>query len=178
MAAASPSASDPFATLGIEARYEVDADEVERRYRELAKVLHPDRHAHEGAAARRLSLGKAVGLNEAYRVVRDDVARAKALLELRGRAVSESGRSQDPEFLMRVMELRESLGDARAARDQKKIASLTTEVQGLAAAARARIGKALDADADLTSAESALAELRYYRRFLDEVDLALDDAEG
>ena len=34
---------DPFATLGLPARYDLAPPEIEQRYRELQKALHPDR---------------------------------------------------------------------------------------------------------------------------------------
>src|SRR5262249_27402541 len=75
-------AMDPFATLGLPRRYEIDMQELETRYRELQKALHPDKHAGASASQRRLSLERAIQVNEAYRVLKDDLKRAEALVAL------------------------------------------------------------------------------------------------
>ena len=68
---------DPFATLGLPRRYDVDKVELDRRYRELQQTLHPDKHASAPASERALTLRKAIEVNEAYRVLRDDQKRAE-----------------------------------------------------------------------------------------------------
>src|SRR5580704_16044101 len=106
---------DPFAVLGIERRYDIDLAAVEKRHRELSRALHPDRYADAGAAERRLTLAKAVEVNEAWRTLRDPIARAEALFLLAGVAVGERNEPKpSPAFLMETMERREVLADAKA----------------------------------------------------------------
>jgi molecular chaperone HscB len=113
---------DPFATLGLPPRYHVDKDALDRRYRELQQALHPDRHASAPASERALTLHKAIEVNEAYRVLRDDQKRGEALLASLGGRIS--GQAADPELLMEMMELREGLSEARAQRDAAQVARL------------------------------------------------------
>src|SRR5580693_4485544 len=109
---------DPFAVLGIERRYDIDLGAVEKRHRELSRALHPDRYSDAGAAERRLTLAKAVEVNEAWRAVRDPVARAEALFGLAGIAVGERNEPKpSPALLMEAMDRREALAEARATRD-------------------------------------------------------------
>src|SRR5262245_30540129 len=117
--------SDPFETLGIAARFDLDLKAVELRHRELSKALHPDRYAGAPAAERRLGLGKAIEVNEAWRVVRDPVKRAEALLRRAGVAVGETNEPKpSAELLMEMMESREALGDAARSKDLATIATL------------------------------------------------------
>src|SRR4051812_33029053 len=81
---------DPFATLGIERRFDVDVDAVEKRHRELSRALHPDKYASAAPSERRASLSKAVEVNEAWRIVRDPIRRAEALFTLAGIRVGET----------------------------------------------------------------------------------------
>ena len=86
---------DPFATLGIARAFDVDLAAVEKTHRELSRALHPDRYV--GAPARasaRAALAKAVEVNEAWRVVRDPIRRAEALLALAGVAVASDERAR------------------------------------------------------------------------------------
>ena len=57
--------SDPFETLGVEARFDLDLRAVEQRHRDLSKALHPDRYTGAPAAERRMSLSRAIDVNEA-----------------------------------------------------------------------------------------------------------------
>ena len=154
---ASPSASErprssPFETLGLPARFDLEPARIERQYRELQKTLHPDRYAQASASERRRALGKAVEVNEAYRVLRDDVARAEALLALRGVGSREEGAEVSLRWRPRA--------SVKAAR-----ASVLGE-----------LAAALDGDAR-ARAIALVSRLRYYRRFLEEV-AAIEDELG
>jgi molecular chaperone HscB len=174
---------DPFTTMGLPARYDIDRNELEARYRELSKVLHPDKHTHKPAGERRLSLGKAVEVNEAYRVLKDDLARAKALLALEGHEVAEGKEPQaDPMFLMEIMELREALSEARGASDLDQVAKLGEKVSAMQRETSEEMATAFDAlakrEGDAETVAALLGRLRYYRRFLDEVEVIEDEALG
>ena len=103
---------DPFATLGIARTYTVDMAALEKTHRELSRALHPDRYVDAGASARRAALTKAVEVNEAWRIVRDPIRRAEALLELAGVAVGEEAAARPSPGV--------SDGDARAARGARR----------------------------------------------------------
>ncbi len=169
-----PHSSDPFETLGIEPRFGLDLRAVEQRHRELSRALHPDRYTGRSAAERRLALGRAIDVNEAFRAVRDPVRRAEALLLRAGVAVSETGEPKpDPALLMEMMEAREELAEARRAKDLARVGKLAAAMRDRQEKVERRVGAALDAGARdpqiLGAARAALGELRYVRRFLDEV---------
>jgi len=182
---------DPFATLGLARRYDLDLAELERRYRDLQRTFHPDRNAHAPAAERRLALQKAVEVNEAYRTLRDDQRRAEALLAAvsAGLAVpggGEAGASQepaDPELLMEVMELREALGEATQTRDTAGVAKLAARVADQRARTRAELERGFanlpetPTAAALGALRALVSRLKYYRRFLDEVAVFEDEAQ-
>src|SRR5882672_4004192 len=119
---------DPFSTLGLPRRYEVDMPQLETSYRELQKALHPDRHAGASASQRRMSLVLAVEVNEAYRVLKDDLRRAEALLASYDTAAAREQGREDPEFLMEVLELREALGEAKQAKDLPRVRRMAAEI--------------------------------------------------
>ncbi len=166
----------PFDVLGLPTRFALDAAVLEARVRDLQRALHPDKHANGTAPERRAALSRAVSVNEAYRTLRDDLSRGSALLRVRGRAVSETGGAADPAFLMEIMELRETLGEARAARALDRVQKLAADVEASLRASSAALADALDAKNDLDRAEAEIGKMRYYRRFLDEVALAEEDA--
>ncbi len=128
-------ATDHFALLGIPRRHAVDLGDLERRFRERSRQLHPDRFARAEPRERRLSLDRTTRLNDALRTLRDDRRRAEYLLKLEGRdPIAEAGTLHDPEFLEEQLEVREQLAVARADGDQETIRRLGDE-------ARARLAR-------------------------------------
>jgi molecular chaperone HscB len=172
---------DPFATLGIPRRYDLELTAVEKTHRELSRALHPDRFAGASPSERRTSLAKAVEVNEAWRIVRNPIARAEALLRLLDVPVGEDREPKaEPEFLMEMLEQREALAEAKAARDLAAVRGLA---QGIESRARAvedelRVGFEADEKTQRAGAEALLrklGELRFYRRFLEEVSAIEDE---
>lgn len=166
---------DPFATLGLSRRYEVDLAAVEKTHRELSRALHPDKFVNAGASERRAALSKAVEVNEAWRVVRDPIRRAEALLELAGATVGEERASAtDPEFLMEMLEQREALAEAKQAKDLARIHAMAKAIEERSRAVEQALGEGFTRG-EAASLVSKLGELRFYRRFLDEVSAIEDE---
>src|SRR5258708_7817158 len=120
-----------FDVLGIERRFHLDGAALERRYLELSKQHHPDRHAKAEARQRTQALLATTELNDAYRVLKNDVKRAEYLLKLEGIDVAEEkpSREVDPGLLGEVMELREGLAEARMDGDAAKVSELERDVR-------------------------------------------------
>jgi len=171
--------SDPFALLELEARFDLDMKLVEQRHRDLSRVLHPDRYAGRPAGERQQALGRAIEVNDAFRILRDPVRRAGALLARHGRHTDEAETPRaDPTFLMEVMERREALSEARRAGNREAVQRLTDTVRERERAVQAEIAASFGAEPpDLARAEALVGELRYHKRFLDEAGVALDDLE-
>jgi molecular chaperone HscB len=164
---------NPFALLGLTESFELDVLDLEKRVREVQRNDHPDRATTP--LERRLRMGRAVDVNEAFRTLKDDLSRAKALLALRGVDVNGNEQPAEPDFLMEVMELREALGDAREAKRLAEVSQLGARVEVLCAATKAEFSARFSKD-DFAGARSTLAKLRYYRRFLDEVAVIEEEA--
>lgn len=165
---------DPFATLGLEPRFNIDAHGLEQRHRELSRALHPDRFSGAPAAERRLSLNRAIEVNDAFRLLRDPIRRAEALLRLANIAVGEREEPKaSPTLLMDMMESREALAEAAHDKDLQKIQALGEAMQKRQQSVLTRLGHGFDEAKDKPEALKALVpllgELRYIRRFLDEV---------
>jgi molecular chaperone HscB len=170
--------NDPFDTLGVAPRFALDLPALELRHRDLSRALHPDRFAGAPAAERRMSLGRAIDVNEAFRALKDPVRRAEALLRRAGAAVGEISEPRPPaSLLMEMMEVREELADAKRGRDLAVVERLATTMREREKSTLARLGRAFDGDAGPPALAPAapqeilplLGELRYIRRFLDEV---------
>ena len=122
-----------FELFGMPIGFRVDGAELASRYRELQKVVHPDRYAASGEQSQRMSLQSATMVNEAYEILRDPLRRAQYLLTLQDNASDPQHQTlNDPAFLMQQMELREALERVRTAADpQAEIDALMGEIAGL-----------------------------------------------
>lgn len=166
--------NDPFATLGLAPCFNIDPRELEGRHRDLSRTLHPDRFAGAPAAERRLALNRAIEVNEAFRLLRDPVRRAEALFRLEHVAVGEREEPKaSPALLMEMMESREALADAARNKDLAAIHTLGEEMSarqsGVLAALAQGFEKSKGNPQLLRALVPLLGELRYIRRFLDEV---------
>jgi molecular chaperone HscB len=90
---------------------------LEHKFLQLSWKLHPDNFVNAPDAERDLSLKRSSELNDAYRVLRDPVARVEYLLEIEGeRKEGQKKQQAPPELLEEVFELNESLDELRDAR--------------------------------------------------------------
>jgi molecular chaperone HscB len=165
---------DPFDTLGMEPRFDLDAAALEVRHRELSRALHPDRYTGAPAAERRLALSRAIDVNAAFRTVKDPIRRAEALLARAGVPVGETSEPKaSPALLMEMMEAREELAEAGRAKDVGRVGKLGEAMRERETQILRTLGGAFDAaGGDAKRAAEilpVLGELRYIRRFLDEV---------
>jgi molecular chaperone HscB len=146
----------------------VDADALERAYREIQSRVHPDRFAHAGDAERRASLQWTTRVNEAFQTLKHPVARAKHLLELNGIDVAfETNTAMPQDFLMQQMELREALEGAKDASALDSLRkNLKTERSGLEAA----IAEAIDGEKDYEKAAGLVRKLQFLHRLDEEID--------
>lgn len=166
---------DYFDLLGIPRRYQVDIAELERRYLERSKEVHPDRFATAEAARRVQALQESMELNRAYNTLKKPVPRAEYLLAAQGVDIGDN-EQLDPGFLMHVLEAREELAEARAAGDAARLSRLRDEMERERAAAQERVADqfaAWEGDGDgahLQAIKRELILLRYVRRYLEQFD--------
>ena len=103
-----------FELFGLPVGFIVDNDSLAEHYRELQRVIHPDRYANASEQERRLSIQGAARINEAFQTLKDPIARAGYLLSLHGIDIdAQHETTQDMAFLMEQMELREELARIR-----------------------------------------------------------------
>ncbi len=121
-----------FELFGLPLDYSIDVGELSDNYRNLQRVVHPDRFASGSEQERRLSMQGATLINEAFQTLKDPMLRARYLLSLHGIDVGD-GRdaTQDMEFLMEQMELREQLSEVKEQADPLDIvAKIISAIDG------------------------------------------------
>jgi len=114
-----PSAgTDYFANFGLPRKLTIDVAQLEQKFLQLSWKLHPDNFVNAPESERDLSLKRSSELNDAYRVLRDPVARIEYLLGVEGERVEGEKKQQaPPELLEEVFEFNESLDELREAKE-------------------------------------------------------------
>ena len=110
---------DYFSFFGLPRRLNLDGADLEQRFRSLSRQFHPDYYYNATTTERLASLERSSYLNDAYRTLRNPVARIEHVLAVEGLAspTSPGGATVPPALLEEVFELNEELDDIRTARE-------------------------------------------------------------
>src|SRR5215472_1927490 len=108
---------DYFAIFGLPRKLWIETSELEQTFLQMSWKLHPDNFVKATEQERELSLKRSSELNDAYRTLREPVARVEYLLAIEGeRKEGEKKQQAPPELLEEVFELNESLDELRGAK--------------------------------------------------------------
>jgi molecular chaperone HscB len=123
---------DYFAAFSLPHRLQVDTAALEKNFYAQSRKLHPDRFASKSAVEQEAALAQSSLLNDAYRTLRDPIARTQHLLALEGVELEEQSKSATeaartsgtekkqlipPELLEEVFELNMQLMEMKAAKE-------------------------------------------------------------
>ncbi|MDR2164344.1 MAG: Fe-S protein assembly co-chaperone HscB [Zoogloeaceae bacterium] len=170
--------ADFFTFFHLPKRFRTDLAELDARYREVQRAVHPDRFAAAREQERRLSMQWAARANEAYRTLKTPLARAQYLLQLAGYDTGvETNTAMDPAFLMEQMEWREMVMTARANGDQQALAHLRARLRGDLENHYDTLSARFDAGPDFPAAAEAVRRLMFLEKLAGEIDDALDALE-
>ena len=169
------SGMDYFSVFGLPRKLWVEMGALEERFLQLSWKLHPDNFVNASEEERDFSLKHSSELNDAYRTLKDPLARVEYLLAIEGeRKEGEKKQQAPPELLEEVFELNESLDELREAKSAgmeldgmkarlqaaeanfgEKLAEVDREIQATAK----DWDKAVDAGADDTTRKKIMARL-------------------
>ncbi len=114
---AKDSSPDYFAIFDLPRKLWIEMGNLEKKFLQLSWKLHPDNFVNATPEEQELSLKRSSELNDAYRVLRDPVARVEYLLGIENmRKEGEHKQQAPPELLEEVFELNESLDELREAK--------------------------------------------------------------
>lgn len=109
--------TDYFAIFGLPRKLWIEMNGLEQKFLQMSWKLHPDNFVNASEEERELSLKRSSELNDAYRTLRDPVARVEYLLAMEGeRKEGEKKQQAPPELLEEVFDLNESLDELREAK--------------------------------------------------------------
>ena len=160
--------STDFELFAVPPRFAQDAAQLDARWKELQRQVHPDKFAAQGAAAQRVAMQWSVRINEAYQRIKDPQRRAAYLCELHGAPIrAEDNTAMPAAFLMQQMEWREALEDART---DGELDALDDEVAQARRAALAQCEQLIDQQQDYAGAARQVRALMFIARFADDIE--------
>ncbi|KAL3839394.1 hypothetical protein ACJIZ3_023985 [Penstemon smallii] len=156
---------DYFRIFGLERKYNIEGGELEGKYKDWQKKLHPDLVHSKSQREREYAAEQSARVIDAYRTLADPLSRAIYIVNLEGVVVDEEERITDPELLAEIMELREAVDEAEGAQSLNQIQAQLQE--------KLKYWSKSFEDAFLSkNYEDALASIRrmtYYRRANEEI---------
>lgn len=188
-----PETGDHWSVLGLARRLSLDRGDLEARFHELNRRLHPDYHRLGSAEEQAISLANSAAVNTAYRALRDPVRRVEYLLEREGVEAGAVAPGRPPaELFEEIMELQEARQELAAspADEQpalrRRLEAARGELESRHVELDRRLGALFPAwdDADEVAGRALLARMReilatraYLRTVLRDLDGTLGRTE-
>lgn len=131
---------DHFRFLNLPRKLRINESELEKSFHALSRQFHPDYFMAAGEAERLASMERSSMLNDAYRTLRDRVARVTYLLTLEG--YKEAEKKAPADLLEEVFELNMHIEQLKAARkvgDEDEAAEVRAELDTSLASLREKL---------------------------------------
>jgi molecular chaperone HscB len=183
---------DCFAALGFARKLTIDLADLERRYHDLSRKIHPDRFASKGPKVRDSSLRATATLTRSYRTLRDPIARGLYWLELNGEKLAENNKRVPPEVAELVFDVQEQLAEMQLTSDPEAAHERASEISARRIELQFKMDEMLadldrnfakwdqsgDAKALTTELKTILSNIAYLRTLIRDVDRALENAKA
>ncbi|KAH7675284.1 Co-chaperone Hsc20 protein [Dioscorea alata] len=151
---------DYFQIFGLERTYEIKDNNLEGKYKDWQKKLHPDLVHSKSEKERAFAAEQSARVIDAYRTLSKPLSRALYLLHLEGMHVDEEKTLIDPDVLTEMMEIREAIEEASDSDTLKQIQSqIQTKLDNWSNAFREAFEKQ-----DFEDAITSVQRMQYYDR--------------
>jgi molecular chaperone HscB len=160
-----------FELFEIPVSYDVDIKQLQHRYRDLQKAVHPDRYANASSQERRLSMQQTSLINQALHTLKHPVERAVYLLQLKGVDFTmDNETTMDAAFLMEQMEMREKLESIRQQHDPlAELDSMQADIRSKMTAMAEKFKQAYQSD-EFDDAREVVRKLQFLNKAKNEID--------
>lgn len=157
-----------FELFDLDTNFDIDLEKLDKNFYKLQHMFHPDRYV--SASDQDLvdtSTAYSSFINNGYKLLKDDLERAKYMLEKRGyKVLAEDENLTDMTLLEQIMETREQIEFANTPQD--------LEIhKDLAKAAKAKLVKKISrlfAAEKYDAVKDQLVKLKYHNRILEAID--------
>ncbi|PCJ49260.1 MAG: Fe-S protein assembly co-chaperone HscB [Gammaproteobacteria bacterium] len=173
-----------FELLSLPLCFDIDRQELDKAYRSLQQVSHPDRFVNESAQRQREAVQQTALNIEAYQALKSLVQRACHLMTLLGHEFDLGSYTvSDVALLMEQMEYREQLSDIKDNNELEELDAFAKKIKSLSQDMTAKISKQFKHLQQINSLDntrfdsSSLKNLICELQFLTKLALDLDEVE-
>ncbi|XP_069614709.1 iron-sulfur cluster co-chaperone protein HscB isoform X2 [Ranitomeya imitator] len=157
---------DHYQLLDCDRSFNIDVRELQRKYRNLQRLLHPDYFSQKSQRERDISAKQSSLVNKAYNTLLSPLSRGIYLLSLHGITITEGTEGGvDAPFLFEILEINEKLNDIK---NEAEIEEIGTFVQDKCQSLIENVRNAFE-KGDLEDAKMLLIKMKYYSNLLDQV---------
>jgi len=170
--------SNFFELFDLPVSYDVDLLQLQKRYMELQKQVHPDKFANGSDQEKRQSMQQTSWINEAQTTLKDPVLRASYLLKLKGMDFSlENETTMDAAFLMSQLEMREKMEHVKQQDDPLvALESMEKEIKNANDQMMQGFAESYQAD-NFDDAREWIRKLQFLKKAKNEVNTLIADVE-
>ncbi len=155
--------------FGLPHTFDLDPAVLEAAWKKVAMTVHPDRFATASPIEKRVAMQWSARANEAYRILKDPLSRARYMCESAGIDLqTETNTAMSADFLMQQMQWHERLDDIRDQQDVKDCALFAAELAQVLSMTTANVQMLLDAER-YTEAATRIREWMFLDKLLSQV---------
>jgi len=169
-----------FSFFELPAKFDIDLPDLIKRYREIQRVVHPDKFASSPERERLQAVQYAAQVNDAFDILKSPLSRAIHLLRLNGVETEKNATISDPVFLMQQMEMRELL--EVAATKQDALTAIEEAIDDIEGRYRDLLGEIKDmfseASPDYHKINDNILKLQFFDRLKNEAEALLVKIEN
>ncbi|CAK8677622.1 unnamed protein product [Clavelina lepadiformis] len=154
-----------FTLLDTKRDFKVSLSELQEKFINFQRLLHPDKFSVKSALEREISENNSSLLNKAYFTLLKSLNRGLYMLELEGIFMGEDVSADDPEFLMEIMDLNERVADAESV---DALRGIRNEVSAYVGSLTDKISDAFAND-NISVAKACLISFKYYDNILEKL---------
>ncbi len=164
--------SNDFELFELSPSYALDRKQLDERWKQLQREVHPDRHTTADAQTQRHAMQWSVRINEAYQRLKDPLRRAAYLCELHGAPIqAENNTAMPAAFLMQQMEWREAMDEATTV---AQLEAMADEVSRTRQKMLSDLQQTADERRDWAALAQQVRALMFVERFARDVSARLD----
>ncbi|RZB86309.1 Iron-sulfur cluster co-chaperone protein HscB, mitochondrial isoform M [Glycine soja] len=154
-----------YIILNRERKYDIEGENLEGKYKDWQKKLHPDLVHSKSQKERDFAAEQSARVIDAYRTLSKPLSRGIYLLKLYGEEVDEEQTISDSELLAEILEIREAVEEAT---NSETLNHILSEMQEKLHNWSNAFGHAFQSQ-NFEEAKMAIRRMTYYSRVIDEV---------
>ncbi|XP_077298508.1 iron-sulfur cluster co-chaperone protein HscB-like protein, mitochondrial [Arctopsyche grandis] len=153
-----------FQIIGVDEHFRLDESALAKKFKDLQKVLHPDKFNNKTRAEQKISEEYSSLVNKAYSTLLHPLSRGTYILQLKGHELPEKT-DLESGFLHEIMERNE---EVECADTPEEILRIEREIKSILVRLQNELNDALITD-DFSAAIKTLVQMKYYISIEDQI---------